>query len=82
MLDQRPWYLIHTKPRMEKQPKKNLDRQGYETYLPMIITRRRRSSYYIIGSIAEVISLGTVVPFIGGFNSIRKSIRDQIMITL
>ncbi len=47
MSDQRSWYLIHSKPRMEKQAKENLNRQGYETYLPMVITRRRRNSRYI-----------------------------------
>jgi len=47
MLDQRFWYLIHTKPRMEKQAEENLNRQGYETYLPMVKTRRRRNSRYI-----------------------------------
>lgn len=47
MLEQRSWYLIHTKPRMEKQAEENLNRQGYETYLPMITTRRRRNSRYI-----------------------------------
>lgn len=28
------WYLIHTKPRQEKCALENLDRQGYECYLP------------------------------------------------
>ncbi len=47
MSDQRSWYLIHTKPRVEKQAGENLNRQGYETYLPMVKTRRRRNSRYI-----------------------------------
>jgi len=32
---------------MEKQAEENLNRQGYETYLPMVKTRRRRNSRYI-----------------------------------
>lgn len=47
MLEQRSWYLIHTKPRMEKQAEENLNRQGYETYLPMVTIRRRRNNRYI-----------------------------------
>ncbi len=47
MSDQRSWYLIHTKPRMEKHAEENLNRQGYETYLPMVKLRRRRSNRYI-----------------------------------
>ncbi len=47
MSAQRSWYLIYTKPRMEKQAEENLNRQGYETYLPMVKTRRRRNSRYI-----------------------------------
>ncbi len=47
MLEQRSWYLIHTKPRVEKQAEENLNHQGYETYLPMVTTRRRRNSRYI-----------------------------------
>lgn len=30
------WYLIHTKPRQEKQALENLQRQGYVCYLPTI----------------------------------------------
>jgi len=47
MSEQRCWYLIHSKPRMEKQAEENLSRQGYETYLPMVKTRRRRNNRYI-----------------------------------
>jgi len=28
------WYLVHTKPRQEKCAQENLERQGYECYLP------------------------------------------------
>lgn len=47
MLEQRSWYLIQTKPRMEKHAEENLNRQGYETYLPMVKNQRRRNSRYI-----------------------------------
>ncbi len=36
------WYLIHTKPRQELLAEENLERQGYETYLPMAEVRRKR----------------------------------------
>ncbi len=36
------WYLIHSKPKDEKVAKENLERQGYETYLPLILGRTKR----------------------------------------
>ncbi len=36
------WYLIHTKPRQEQVALINLERQGYECYLPAIQVRRVR----------------------------------------
>ena len=36
------WYLIHSKPRQEHIAKEQLERQGYQTYLPLIPTRRRK----------------------------------------
>jgi len=36
------WYLIHTKPRQERLAKENLERQGFEIYLPLANLRRRR----------------------------------------
>jgi transcriptional antiterminator RfaH len=36
------WYLVYTKPHKEQVAKENLERQGYETYLPMTLVRRRR----------------------------------------
>lgn len=38
----RSWYLIHSKPQQEYLARENLERQGYETYLPQAQTRRRR----------------------------------------
>lgn len=36
------WYLIQTKTRQERLARENLERQGYETYLPFAEMRRRR----------------------------------------
>ena len=36
------WYLIYTKPHKEHVARENLERQGYEVYLPMARIRRRR----------------------------------------
>ncbi len=36
------WYLIHSKPKDEKVAQENLERQGYETYLPLILGRTKR----------------------------------------
>jgi transcriptional antiterminator RfaH len=36
------WYLIHSKPKSENVAKENLERQGYETYLPLILGRTKR----------------------------------------
>lgn len=37
----RNWYLVYTKPRQELSAKVNLERQGYEVYLPMVSCRKR-----------------------------------------
>lgn len=36
------WYLIHTKPRQEKCALENLERQGYQCYLPRLPTEKLR----------------------------------------
>jgi transcriptional antiterminator RfaH len=36
------WYLIQTKPRLEKYALENLERQGYECYLPMLLAEKLR----------------------------------------
>jgi len=41
------WYLLYSKPRQEGVAVENLKRQGYETYLPLIRTRRRRQGQYV-----------------------------------
>lgn len=43
----RCWYLVTTKPKSEFKAQENLLRQGYETYLPLIQTSRRRNSQMI-----------------------------------
>lgn len=42
MSDDKHWYLVYTKPRQEITAKENLQRQGYEIYLPMTRLPRRR----------------------------------------
>ncbi len=43
---QRNWYLIYTKPRNETLARTNLERQGFEVYLPQLAqTRRQRGRY-------------------------------------
>jgi transcriptional antiterminator RfaH len=41
------WYLIQTKPRQENLAKINLDKQGYVTYLPRVLKRRRKLQRYV-----------------------------------
>lgn len=39
----RSWYVVQTKPRMEADAARNLERQGFDTYLPRYIRRRRHA---------------------------------------
>lgn len=41
------WYLVHTKPRKETVAEENLERQGYEVYLPLINQQRRRYERWV-----------------------------------
>lgn len=36
------WYLVHTKPKQEKSALENLERQGYQCYLPTLPTEKLR----------------------------------------
>ena len=36
------WYAVHARPRQEAVAELNLKRQGYRTYLPRILLRKRR----------------------------------------
>lgn len=38
------WYLVHTKPRQEKCALENLERQGYECYLPVFPKEKLRQN--------------------------------------
>jgi len=40
----RDWYLVYCKPRQELSARVNLERQGYEVYLPMVNCRKRSGS--------------------------------------
>lgn len=42
------WYLVYSKPRQEDVARKNLDRQGFETYLPRVRQPRRRLSRRVL----------------------------------
>lgn len=37
-----PWYVVHTKPRAEARALENLERQGFEVFLPMITLQKVR----------------------------------------
>lgn len=41
------WYAVRTKPRKETMAKENLQRQEFETYLPMIQLRKRRRNKWL-----------------------------------
>lgn len=41
------WYLLYTKPRQERYARENLERQGYEVYLPLLRDRKRRKGRYV-----------------------------------
>lgn len=47
----RCWYLIYAKPNQEELARENLDRQGYETYLPLtsLLRKQRGKSVRKIG---------------------------------
>ena len=40
------WYLIYTKPQQERVARDNLERQGYEVYLPMLKNKIKRGRSY------------------------------------
>jgi transcriptional antiterminator RfaH len=43
------WYLIHSKPRLEKVALENLERQGYPCYLPVLrIEKLRRGALVVL----------------------------------
>lgn len=43
----RGWYLVYGKPHQERVARENLERQGFETYVPWIRRRRRRRGRYV-----------------------------------
>lgn len=42
------WYLVHTKPRQEKRALENLQRQGYECYLPTLPLEKLRQGVLMV----------------------------------
>lgn len=47
-VNDKSWYLVYSKPGKEKIARENLERQGYETYLPLINSYKRRRSKNIV----------------------------------
>ena len=41
------WYAVYTKPQQERIALENLERQSYETYLPLIKSKRKRSGKWV-----------------------------------
>ena len=41
-LELSPWHVVHTKPRAEARALENLERQGFEVFLPMITLQKVR----------------------------------------
>lgn len=46
MTNRQAWYLVYSKPQQERIALENLERQGYETYLPMFKKRVRRGRQF------------------------------------
>lgn len=44
------WYLVHTKPRQEMRALQNLERQGYQCYLPTIPSEKLRHGALVIAN--------------------------------
>ena len=44
------WYLVHTKPRQGKCAQENLERQGYECYLPVFPKEKLRQSSVVVAN--------------------------------
>ncbi len=42
------WYLVHTKPRQEQCALENLERQGYECYLPTLLCEKVRQGKLVV----------------------------------
>lgn len=42
------WYLVHTKPRQEQCALENLQRQGYECYLPTLLSEKLRQGKLVV----------------------------------
>jgi transcriptional antiterminator RfaH len=42
------WYVIHTKPRQEQRALLNLEKQGYECYLPILTIEKLRQGVMVI----------------------------------
>ena len=41
------WFAVHAKPRQESVAQENLQRQGFDTYLPRVLLRKRRRDKWV-----------------------------------
>lgn len=79
------WYLVHTKPQKETVAERNLQRQGYETYLPLIQQPRRRRGRWI-EMIEPLFSRYLFIHLRPGYDDIRSirytiGVRDLVRFT-
>lgn len=43
------WYLVHTKPKQERCALENLERQGYQCFLPLLCIEKLRNGAVVLG---------------------------------
>jgi transcriptional antiterminator RfaH len=93
--DKRPWYVCHTKPKQEFRAAENLDRQGYQIWLPQMRAWQRKKSvlipmfprYMFLRPAHEQHSIAPVRSTLGVFGLVRfgtepATIRDPTLQSL
>ena len=93
--DRRPWYVCHTKPKQEFRAAENLDRQGYQIWLPQMMAWQRKKSvlvpmfprYMFLRPAHDQHSIAPVRSTLGVFGLVRfgmepATIRDPILQSL
>ena len=93
--DQRPWYVCHTKPKQEGRAAENLERQGYQIWLPQMMAWQRKKSvlvpmfprYMFLRPANDQHSIAPVRSTLGVFGLVRfgmepATIRDPILQSL
>jgi transcriptional antiterminator RfaH len=71
-MPEKTWYAVYTKPRNESVAEQNLWRQGIDTYLPLVATRRRRRGKW----------LHTVEPLFPRYLFVRMDFKTQSSVTI